>query len=113
MCAGSPPTPPAEPPQWVTLLLAAGLGAAAGALLSFAQWLVLRGRLKRAGLWIPANMLAWACGMPVIFWGTDLAFKRSAVWQSVLFVGGAILVAGAVVGAIHGRFLVLLVGEKQ
>jgi len=104
-------TPQAEPPQWITLLLAAGLGAAAGAVLSFAQWLVLRGKVRRAGLWIPANMLAWACGMPVIFWGMDLAFKLSAVWQSVLVVGGAILVAGLVVGAIHGRFLVVMAGE--
>ena len=106
-------TPQAEPPQWVTLLLAAGLGAAAGAVLSFAQWLVLRGQVKRAGLWIPANMLAWACGMPVIFWGMDLAFKMSAVWQSVLVVGAAIFVAGLVVGAIHGRFLVGMAEEKE
>jgi hypothetical protein len=98
----------AEPPQWVTLLLAAGLGAAAGAVLSFAQWLVLRRNVKRAGVWIPANMLAWACGMPIIFWGMDLAFKQSQMWQSVLVIGGAILVAGLVVGAIHGRFLIHL-----
>jgi hypothetical protein len=103
-------TSQAEPPQWVTLLLAAGLGAAAGAVLSFAQWLVLRGKVRRAGLWIPANMLAWACGMPVIFWGMDIAFKQSGLWQSVLVIGAAILVAGLVVGAIHGRFLVVMAG---
>ena len=102
-----------EPPQWVTLLLAAGLGALAGAVLSFAQWLVLRGKVKRAGLWIPANMLAWAFGMPVIFLGMDLAFKMTEVWQSVLVVGGALLLAGIIVGAIHGRFLVVLAGEKE
>jgi hypothetical protein len=106
-------TPPAEPSQWLTLLLAAGLGAVAGAVLSFVQWLVLRGQVRRAGLWIPANMLAWAVGMPVIFWGMDLAFKQSAPWQSVLVVGGAILLAGALVGAIHGRFLILMVGDEK
>jgi hypothetical protein len=104
-------TPQAEPPQWITLFLAAGLGAVTGAVLSFAQWLVLRGKVKRAGLWIPANMLAWAFGMPVIFWGMDLAFKVTDVWQSVLVIGGALLVAGIIVGAIHGRFLVVLAGE--
>ncbi len=104
-------TPQAEPPQWITLLLAAGLGAVAGAVLSFAQWLVLRRKVKRAGLWIPANMLAWAFGMPVIFLGMDLAFKMTEVWQSVLVIGGALLVAGIIVGAIHGRFLVVLAGE--
>jgi hypothetical protein len=98
--------PQAEPPQWVTLLLAAGLGAVAGAVLSFAQWLVLRRKVSRAGSWIPANMLAWACGMPIIFEGMDLAFKQAALWQSVLVVGAALLVAGLVVGAIHGAFLV-------
>jgi hypothetical protein len=103
---------PVEPPQWLTLLLAAGLGAAAGALLSFAQWLVLRGRGRRTGLWIPANMLAWACGMPVIFLGLDLAFKQRQLWQSVLVIAGALLLAGLVVGAIHGRFLIWMTGEE-
>lgn len=105
-------TPQAEPPGWVTLLLAAGLGAVAGVVLSFAQWIVLRGRVKRAGLWVPANLLAWAFGMPVIFWGMDIAFKQIEVWQSILVVGGTILLAGLIVGAIHGRFLVMLV-EKE
>jgi len=101
-----------EPPLWTTLLQAAVLGAAAGALLSFAQWLVLRDRARQAGLWIPVNMLAWACGMPVIFRGMDLAFKQNEIWQFVLVVGGATLAAGLVVGAINGWFLVVLAGEK-
>lgn len=101
--------PVAEPPQWVTLLLAAGLGAVAGVVLSFVQWRVLRrAGVQRAGLWIPANMLAWALGMPVVFAGMDLAFAMPSLWLSVLVVAGALLVAGAVVGAIHGRFLVVL-----
>jgi hypothetical protein len=104
--------PVAEPPQWVVLLLAAGLGFVGGAVLSFAQWLVLRGKVKRAGLWIPANMLAWTFGMPVIFWGIDMAFKMSAVWQSVLLMAGTLFVAGAIVGGIHGLFLVRLAGQE-
>jgi hypothetical protein len=103
----------AEPPQWLTLLLAAGLGVVSGAVLSFAQWLVLRSHARRAGWWIPANMLAWAFGMPIIFLGMDLAFKGYAVWQTVSVIAGAILVAGLVVGAIHGSFLVVMAGEKQ
>ena len=104
--------PMVEPPQWIVLLLAAGLGAVGGAVLSFAQWLAMRGKVKRAGLWLPANMLAWFFGMPVIFWGIDLAFKMSALWQSVLLMAGTLLLAGAVVGAIHGRFLVSLAKES-
>jgi hypothetical protein len=103
--------PSAEPPQWITLLLAAGLGAVSGAVLSFAQWLAMRDRVKHAGRWIPANMLAWAFGMPVIFWGIDLAFKLSAPWQSVLVMVGTLFMAGAVVGAIHGRVLITLADE--
>lgn len=97
-----------EPAQWVILLLAAGMGAVGGAVLSFAQWLVLRGVVKGAGIWLPANMLAWAAGMPVIFWGVDVAFKMAAIWQSVLVMAGSLFLAGAVVGAVHGAFLVRL-----
>ena len=104
--------PMAEPPQWIVLLLAAGMGAVGGVVLSFAQWLVMRGKVERAGLWIPANMLAWASGMPVIFWGIDLAFKLSAIWQSVLLMAGTLFVAGAVVGGIHGLFLVRLAEQE-
>jgi hypothetical protein len=43
----------------------------------------------------------------------DLAFKMTEAWQSVLVVGGALLIAGIIVGAIHGRFLVILAGEKS
>ena len=103
--------PMAEPPQWIVLLLAAGMGAVGGVVLSFAQWLVMRGKIQRAGLWIPANMLAWTFGMPVIFWGIDLAFKMSTVWQSVLLMAATLFVAGAVVGGIHGLFLVRLADQ--
>lgn len=104
--------PMTEPPQWIVLLLAAGMGALGGAVLSFAQWLVMRGKVKRAGAWIPANMLAWTFGMPVIFWGIDMAFKMSALWQSVLLMGLTLFIAGAIVGGMHGLFLVKL-ADKQ
>jgi hypothetical protein len=100
--------PATEPAQWMVLLLAAGMGAVGGAILSFAQWLVLRKKVHPAGIWIPANMLAWTFGMPIIFWGIDMAFKLSAVWQSALLMAATLFVAGAVVGGIHGLFLVRL-----
>jgi hypothetical protein len=104
---------PVEPPQWAVLLLAAGMGAVGGAVLSFAQWLVLRGNVNHAGLWIPANMLAWTFGMPVIFWGIDQAFKMAEVWQSVLLMAGILLLAGAIVGAIEGWFLIKMAENAQ
>ena len=109
--ATSQSAPMEEPAQWIVLLLASGMGAVGGVVLSFAQWLELKKQVDGAGIWIPANMLAWAAGMPVIFWGVDKAFNVASIWQSVLVMAMSLLVAGAVVGAIHGAFLVKLVKE--
>jgi hypothetical protein len=106
--AGGASGPAAEPAQWMVLLLAAGIGAVGGAVLSFAQWLVLRKKVERAGVWIPANMLAWTFGMPLIFWGIEQAFELPTVWQPVLLMAVTLFVTGAVVGGIHGVFLVRL-----
>jgi hypothetical protein len=108
MNAGASQAPVAEPPQWLVLLLAAGLGAVAGAVLSFAQWLVLRKEVRQAGWWIPANMLAWLAGMPLIFWGIDAAQRVQPMYQTALLLGGCLLLTGLVVGAIHGTVLVWL-----
>ncbi|MGZ9167208.1 MAG: hypothetical protein ACXW4U_18715 [Anaerolineales bacterium] len=110
--ATSSTAPVTEPAQWIVLLLAAGMGAVGGAVLSFAQWLAMRGRVQGAGIWIPANMLAWLFGMPVIFWGINLAFEMPALWQSVLVMAGTLFTAGAVVGAIHGLFLMRLADKN-
>jgi hypothetical protein len=105
--------PPVEPSQAVVLLLAAGLGAVAGAVLSFAQWLALRHSVGGAGLWIPANMLAWAAGMPIIFWAMDAVFQMPSLLRGIPLLAGALLVTGAVAGAIHGAFLVKLAGRGE
>lgn len=101
--------PVAEPAQWLVLIMAAGLGAVGGAVLSFAQWRVLRNKVDQASWWIPANMLAWLVGMPIIFWGIDTAQKLGGLFWMILFMGGMLLATGLVVGAIHGAFLVRLV----
>jgi hypothetical protein len=89
-------------------LLSAAAGAALGLILGAAQWVVLRGHVRRAGLWIGGNALAWAAGMPLIF----LAAGIPAPHTSVLEIGALVLVTvgvtGAVVGAIEGVFLRLL-----
>jgi hypothetical protein len=103
--------PMAEPPQYVILLLAAGMGLVGGAVLSFAQWMVLRRHVSGAGIWVPANMLAWMLGMPVIFWGIDAAMLGQPLWQALLIISLALLVSGAIVGAVHGAFLVRLAGQ--
>jgi hypothetical protein len=103
--ANAASAPMVEPPQWVILLLAAGLGVVGGAVLSFAQWLAIRKDVQGAGVWIPANMLAWLFGMPVIFLGIDIAFEMSALWQSVLVMAATLFASGLIVGGIHGLFL--------
>jgi hypothetical protein len=35
------------------------------------------------------------------------------LWQSVLVIGAAIFITGAVVGAIHGRFLLVMTEENR
>ncbi len=102
-----------EPPQWLQLLFAAGLGLVAGAILAFAQWLVLRKFVKRAGIWIAANMLAWVVGMPLIFLGMDIAMRGQPIYQTILIIAGMLLFVGAVVGAIHGSFLIRLVKHDR
>jgi len=105
--------PAVELPPWLVLLLAAGLGLVAGAVLSFAQWLVLRKHAARAGWWVPAHMLAWLIGMPIIFWGIDLAQAGRPLAQTVGLLAGCLLLTGAVVGAIHGMVLVVLVSRRR
>ena len=104
--------PVAEPPQWIVLLLAAGLGAVAGAVLSLAQWWVLRRHVPGAGWWVPANMLAWLVGMPIIFWGIDVAQQVQPLGLMILLLAGCLLLTGAVVGAVHGAALVRLAGRR-
>jgi len=105
-------TPVHEPGQWVILLLPAGLGLAGGAVLSFAQWLTMRRKVHGSSIWIPANMLAWLFGMPLIFLGIDIAQRQASMLLVVLIMAGVLLLAGLVVGVIHGAFLVKLAGEN-
>ncbi len=106
-------TPMTEPPQGIILLFAAGLGAITGMVLSSTQWLAMRNKVAKAGWWIPANMLAWMVGMPIIFWGIDVAQKGRSPLQAALLLAGALFLTGAVIGAIHGVFLVRLAGRAR
>jgi hypothetical protein len=58
-------------------------------------------------------MLAWLAGMPILFWGIDAAQKGQPLFESVLLMAGVLLLAGAVVGAVHGVFLVRLAGQTR
>lgn len=104
--------PPPEPPSWLVPLLAAALGAVGGLLLAAAQGWVLRRHARGAGWWLLANALAWAVGMPWIFWlvGITVAERRTLA-SFLLFLLG-LGVAGALVGAVHGAFLVRVLAPR-
>lgn len=104
--------PVQEPPLGLILLVAAGAGAVAGVLLSFFQWRTLRRHVANAGIWIPANALAWALGMPLIFAATGSIQADTPPVQVALMLGVSILLAGAVVGAVHGAFLARLAARN-
>ena len=75
--------PVAEPSRGVVLLLAVLLGLVGGAVLSFFQARVPRQHAAGSRRWIPANMLAWTLGMPLIILGLDLAFASTGTtWSS-------------------------------
>jgi hypothetical protein len=101
--------PPPEISEPLRLLLAAGLGMVAGPLLAFFQWRRLRLCLTQgAAWWLPANAVAWALGMPIIFVGAHMSAYTSNPALISLGVGLSLLAAGAIVGAVHGGALVLL-----
>ncbi len=102
-------TAPPEISEWLRLLFAAGLGMIAGPILAFFQWRCLRQCLRtHSGWWLPANALAWAAGMPVIFAGAHISAIITNPLLIVIAVGLSLLLAGAIVGAVHGRVLVWL-----
>jgi hypothetical protein len=99
----------AEMPEWVTYAMAAGMGAVAGVILALAQWVALRSLrsgVNRAALWLPANALAWLCGMPLVFLGMGAIPAGASMLQALPIIIAATAPAGAVVGAIHGLVLV-------
>jgi hypothetical protein len=100
--------PPAEPAQTAVLGLAFLMGLVLGPVLGLAQWLALRRLVRRAALWMPANALAWAFGMVVVFAGMDLAFGGGFGPGTVPILVSTLLLCGATVGAIHGLALVWL-----
>ncbi len=99
----------AEPSQILVYGLAFLMGLVLRPVLGFAQWLVLRRYVRGAGLWMPANALAWALGMSVIFVGIDPAIGSGFGLRAMAILILTLALAGAVVGAVHGIVLVRLV----
>lgn len=102
---------PGEPSAMSDLMvyaLAAVMGLVLGAILGLPQWLALRHYVLHAGWWVPANALAWMLGMVVIFIGTSFIPASGFIWQIAALLLLFVVAAGAVVGAVHGWFLIWL-----
>lgn len=80
--------------------------------IGFAQWLVLRRYVVRAGRWIWANAIAWVVGLAMPFIGLTLVPDNSPV---AVFVAAGVasgVLMGATVGAITGITLVRLLKPR-
>jgi len=83
-----------------TLLRFTGVVALGGAVTGILQWLVLRSQVSQAGWWVLASTVGWGLSVTVaraIPWGMD---EMDALW--------ALVVTGAVLGAVTGGALVWL-----
>ncbi|MBI4785304.1 MAG: hypothetical protein HY785_28950 [Oscillatoriophycideae cyanobacterium NC_groundwater_1537_Pr4_S-0.65um_50_18] len=88
------------------------LGAWVGAVLGFAQWLVLRTHVRYGALWIVANAFAWGVGLLVAWAGAMLVTPGEFRFETALVgitVGATI---GVVVGSITGIVLVGLLKPR-
>jgi len=110
--ASTPSATPSAISDAMQLLLAIPLGLLAGTILGLPQWFVLRKHVAHAGWWILANALAWACGMPLVFLVTGAGWSDSLLSAAVLAALG-LAAASALVGAIHGLFLVKLLAPLR
>lgn len=95
------------------LAMAAGMGLALGMVLATPQWLVLRRFVDRAGWWLPANAVAWAVAMPLVFLASGLPLPQDGLVPLLAAVLAVIAGAGALVGAIHGAVLVRITGPGR
>jgi hypothetical protein len=102
-----------EPSAAIVYALAFAMGLVLGPVLGCAQWMVLRRHVRGAGLWMPANALAWAFGMVIVFAGVSAVFDRGVSPGSLALAILSLAVTGAVVGGIHGLALVRLVRQPH
>lgn len=99
----------AGPGLGLRLALAVVLGLVAGPLLAVFQWRCLRTALGRASrAWLPANGLAWAIGMPVVFATVHVVATRTSAIETGIAAAAGLAAAGAVVGTVHGRAMLRL-----
>jgi len=107
------PNPPRIFEGFIKYALAAIMGLVLGPILGTPQWVVLRRYFRSAGLWVPANALAWAVGMMIVFGGAGMTPVTASPLLIAALVCGTCLVAGLAVGAIHGLALIRIMRDGK
>jgi len=95
-------------PIWLALALSAPLAPVLLFSIGFAQWTLLRRHVPGAWRWIPANGVAWLIALPPTFIAPALLPADAAVQVYVVSWLAAGLVMAAIVAAITGLAVVLL-----
>ncbi len=100
-------------PVWLTVLATVPLAPLVLLSIGIAQWSVLRDLLPDAGLWIPANAVAWLLALPPTFVAPALVPPGAplAVHVGAWLAAGAIM--AAVVAAVTGLALILLLSRRD
>jgi hypothetical protein len=75
-----------------------------GAVTGILQWLVLRGKVSRAGWWVLASIVGWALG--IALW--DSGWDAGTEYETFLMVGSRV-----VLGAVTGGALVWLLRQPK
>jgi len=89
------------------LLTVIVLGGLIGAVVGFAQWLVLRRHLTASVWWIPATFLAWV--VVALLTPTSLVFHDSTTAAQLM----SQVISGLVIGSITGMTLILLLRKSR
>jgi hypothetical protein len=100
-----------EPAALLQAAMGVPVGITGGVVLGVPQWLALRSSVSRSLRWVGANGLAWGVGMPVVFLAAGLVPAGTPAAVVAIVAVAALTAAGALVGAVHGWFLVRMVGS--
>jgi hypothetical protein len=103
----------AEPALSLIVLMSAGMGAGAGLVFGFAQWLMLRRHAAHSAHWMLSNMGGWAVAMAWIFLAAS--WPGSSAPKAIVVLGG--LAGGALgglsIGAVTGISLIRLAALQR
>lgn len=94
------------------LLVGIAVGLTIGIVVGVAQWLVLRGKVQRAIVWIPANVISRVISTTIIWSSPFDARDKDAFAVNLLLIGGGAL-STIFTALINGTVLVWLLRQSD